>query len=74
MGVFANFRMARRIVVTIVNSISFGFVARGLFVKGFGVAFLYGSRTFEEIGFCQKGNFGKVQPFSSQDKPNVSVE
>ena len=39
-----------------------GFVALGLFVEGNGVAFFYGSRTFDKTGFRQKRNitFRKV--------------
>ena len=51
-----------------INDISFGFVAQGLVVKGFGVAFLYESRTFEKTGFCQKGILEKYIYFL-QEKP-----
>ena len=36
------------------------FVAQGRVVQGYGVAFLYRSRTFEKTGFRQKRNFEKV--------------
>ena len=36
------------------------FVAQGRVVQGYGVAFLYGSKTFKKTGFRQKRNFEKV--------------
>ena len=63
------------LVVTNNNSISFGFVAQGFVVKGFGIAFLYGSSSFGSFGqgslnFAKEGILEKFNLFS-QDKPII---